>query len=383
MASKIFHFVNHTKLPEGRVLNQLWNNMVLDNETFFFCSVLWQPAAEQGAEFSAPCCSSWWVDRHGDALHWLKLKIAGCRNFRSHFRFWTSMKMGTSNQWGRKWWIPRWWCVFSASHQLIASAMCLWQSKPWRKWCSEPLLSWRFSWCPILSQTQMLGSEKVSAMDLQSILRKCSQSIVLDMTFFFRSVLRQPAAEQGAEFSAPCCSSWWVDRHGDALHWLKLKIAGCRNFRSHFRFWTSMKMGTSNQWGRKWWIPRWWCVFSASHQLIASAMCLWQSKPWRKWCSEPLLSWRFSWCPILSQTQMLGSEKVSAMDLQSILRKCSQSTVLDMTFFFSSVLGQVVDGMGPNAGHGFFVHFGEDMSDINILPATLCGFKTECPKNEV
>jgi hypothetical protein len=80
---------------------------------------------------------------------------------------------------------------------------------------------------------------------------------------------------------------------------------------------------------------------------------------------------------------MLGSEKVSAMDLQSILRKCSQSTVLDMTFFFSSVLGQVVDGMGPNAGHGFFVHFGEDMSDINILPATLCGFKTECPKNEV
>ena len=132
MASKFFHFVNHTKLPEGRVLNQLWNNMVLDNETFFFCSVLWQPAAEQGAEFSAPCCSSWWVDRHGDALHWLKLKIAGCRNFRSHFRFWTSMKMGTSNQWGRKWWIPRWWCVFSASHQLIASAMCLWQSKPWR-----------------------------------------------------------------------------------------------------------------------------------------------------------------------------------------------------------------------------------------------------------
>ena len=76
----------------------------------------------------------------------------------------------------------------------------------------------------------MLGSEKVSAMDLQSILRKCSQSTVLDMTLFFRSVLRQPAAEQGAEFSAPCCSSWWVDRHGDALHWLKLKIAGCRNF---------------------------------------------------------------------------------------------------------------------------------------------------------
>ena len=62
----------------------------------------------------------------------------------------------------------------------------------------------------------------------------------------------------------------------------------------------------------------------------------------------------FFWCPILSQTQMLGSEKVSAMDLQSILRKCSQSTVLDMTFFFHSVLGQVVDGMGPN---GMFCAF--------------------------